>query len=478
MAQFSIGICTPIPKIPVDEGKILKDKVAEAARALEAGETSASLQALRESLQVSTASTDKHLALITPEWQRARTTLVIPPGHAPIEIYADGMEVGVARCSAVQCARDAKLKYLFFIDWDNIIPADALLKLTYFLDNNPDYDIASGMYCMKSNPPFPLLWRDWNAGVDFDWTMGDVIKERIVGIPMGCCLLRLSLFDNMPHSAENPWFQTIDKPVFCGGKWGRMMMTEDLWFTKRYTDEIDKDHKKIMVDTTIFLPHICHTTGKIYDLEEDSLPKRRKKAKDAGTVLDCDITNPTPPLEKPLTDSSIVLHVGAGGGQLPADLKACTEIRMDIDENAKPHVVGDWLDIPLQNASCDVVYASHAIEHIVAHKIPVALSETYRVLKPGGKLILDLPDVESVAAAIPKVGLEGTLYEAPCGKITPHDVLFGLGSAVAAGNEYYAHRTAFTRDSLEDALKKAQFRHVQVTRHPESFSLSAVAVRP
>jgi len=75
---------------------------------------------------------------------------VMPPGHTQIEVYADGMEVGVARCSAVQAARDAGLKYLFFIDWDTLIPPDSLLKLCYFLDNNPDYDIAAGMYCMKS----------------------------------------------------------------------------------------------------------------------------------------------------------------------------------------------------------------------------------------------------------------------------------------------------------------------------------------
>jgi len=37
VAQWSIGICTPVPMVPVDEGKILKDKVAEVARKLEAG---------------------------------------------------------------------------------------------------------------------------------------------------------------------------------------------------------------------------------------------------------------------------------------------------------------------------------------------------------------------------------------------------------------------------------------------------------
>ncbi len=274
MKQWSIGICTPIPMVPVDEGTIVKEKVREAALFLEAGNQEACLNSLRESL-VHSAGDDTHLGLLTPEWQRVRTGLAIPPGHANIEIYADGMEVGVARCSAVQAARDNNLKYLFFIDWDTLIPADALLKLTYFLDNNPDYDIASGMYCMKTLPTFPLLWREWNQGVDFDWTMGDVIKERIVGIPMGCALLRLSLFDKMANPPENPWFATVDHPVLCNGMWGRMMMTEDLWFTKRYTDEVDTEHRKIMVDTSVWCEHICHSTGRRYTLGDDSLPMKR-----------------------------------------------------------------------------------------------------------------------------------------------------------------------------------------------------------
>lgn len=461
--------------VPVDEGKILKNKVAEAGNFLSAGDSSAALKSLQESLEIG-KSTDKHLALVTPEWQRARTGLVIPPGHAPIEIYADGMEVGVARCAAVQTAREANLKYLFFIDWDNIIHADALLKLSYFLDNNPDYDIASGLYCMKSLPPFPLLWRDWNVGVDFDWTMGDVIKERIVGIPMGCCLLRLSLFDKMANTPENPWFQTIDKPVFCGGKWGRMMMTEDLWFTKRYTDEVDKEHKKIMVDTSIFLEHICHVTGRRYTLGEDTLPMRRLRAKAAGTVLDCDMTNPTPVAPAPLT--GVCLHVGCGGAKLPDRFAGCEEIRLDIDENVKPDIVGSITDIPLQNGTVDVVYSSHNLEHLAESEVPLALSEFYRVLKRGGRVELEMPDVQSVAEAIPKIGLHGKLYDAPCGPITPADVLYGLRSAVAAGNHFYAHKSGFTKETLEETLVKAQFKDVNVVRYAQSFALAAHATRP
>ena len=469
--------------VPVDEGKILKNKVAEAARLLEMGDTNASLKALQESL-AAPATTDKHLALLTPEFQRARTSLAIPPGHAPMEIFADGMEVGVARCAAVQCARDAGMKYLFFIDWDTLIPADALLKLTYFLDNNPDYDMAAGMYCMKSIPPFPLIWKDWNVGVYFDFTLGDMLKEGIVGIPMGCTLLRLSLFDKMTHTAENPWFKTVDQPVLCGGKWGRMMMTEDLWFTKRYTDEVDTAHKKIMVDTSIWCEHICHTTGRRYTLGDDTLPVRRARAKAEGKTLPCDEAQTYGPFTAPVssaptpTDPLLVLHVGCGMAPLPESFAGCTEIRLDIDPNVKPDVVGTITEIPLMNGTVDVIYSSHNLEHVAAHEVEQALSEFYRVLRPGGKVVLEVPDVQSVAEAIPKIGMDGTLYESQAGPITPKDVLWGLKSAMAAGNNFYGHKVGFTKDSLEATLTKAQFKNVDVVRHAASFALAANATRP
>ncbi len=433
MPNWSIGICTPIPMVPVEAGK-----------------------------------EEKHLGLITPEWQRARAALAMPPGHAQIEVFADGMEVGVARCAAVQSARDAGLKYLFFIDWDTLLPPDALLKLSYHLDNNPDYDIASGLYVMKTIPTFPLLWKEWNQGVFFDWTLGDVIREGVVGIPMGCCLLRLSLFDKLPHTPENPWFQTVNKPVFCGGQWGRMMMTEDLWFTRRYTEEIDREHKKIIVDTSVWCEHICHTTGRRYTLGDDSLPVKRLLEKRPAVA-----SPPAVPLE------SILLHVGCGTAPLPLDrFKGFQEIRLDIDPKVNPDITGSMTEIPLQNSTVDAIYSSHNLEHLADHELPLALSEFYRVLKHGGKLVIEVPDVQSVAEAIPRVGLNGILYQSPAGPISPVDVLYGLRSEVGRGNPYYAHKIGFTKETLEAALTKAQYKSVNVFRQAESFALVAHATRP
>jgi hypothetical protein len=263
--------------VPVNEKAIGIDKV-RAALSHVSGESvnvTACRKELEEALPVSN-NEDKHLGLITPEWQRARQMLAVPPGHSIIEIYADGMEVGQARTAAVQTARESGLKYIFFLDWDVIVPQDALVVLAYQLDNNPDFGVASGMYCMKSIPTHPLLWRGWNEGVAYDWTVGDVIKDRVVGVPMGCALLRLSLFDKLPNTPDNPWFRTLNTTVNCGGMWREQRMTEDLWFCKRFTDECQG---KIMVDTGLLCDHICHNTGRRYMLSKDSLPWKRREGR-------------------------------------------------------------------------------------------------------------------------------------------------------------------------------------------------------
>jgi hypothetical protein len=226
-------------------------------------------------------SDDKHLGLITPRWHRNRMSLAVPMGHAMVEIYADGMEVGIARCVAVNEARRARLRYLFFLDWDVLPPQDVLYRLVYHLENNPELDVASGMYCLKSVPTYPMLWTNWDGGVSFDWTVGDVL-DNVVGIPMGCCLIRMSVFDRLSHDKEKPWFKTIrDNMHVSPERTVPRECTEDIYFCKRLVEEIGG---KIRVDTNCMCGHICHTTGREYHLGTDSLPMKR--ARQNGRVKD------------------------------------------------------------------------------------------------------------------------------------------------------------------------------------------------
>lgn len=55
--------------------------------------------------------------------------------------------------------------------------------------------------------------------------------------------------------------------------------------------------------------------------------------------------------------------------------------------------------LPVPDASCAGVYASHVLEHLALHDLRRALANTYRILRPGGIFRLVVPDLEELAQA-------------------------------------------------------------------------------
>ena len=51
------------------------------------------------------------------------------------------------------------------------------------------------------------------------------------------------------------------------------------------------------------------------------------------------------------------------------------------------------LQIPLESECADEVHAYHLIEHVFAWEAPALVKEWMRLLRPGGRLILELPDI-------------------------------------------------------------------------------------
>lgn len=66
-----------------------------------------------------------------------------------------------------------------------------------------------------------------------------------------------------------------------------------------------------------------------------------------------------------------------------------TYTSIDIRPEVGTDVVGDLRDLPFDNNTFGLVVISHVLEHIV--EVDTAISEVYRVLKPGGFALLDVP---------------------------------------------------------------------------------------
>lgn len=159
-----------------------------------------------------------------------------------------------------------------------------------------------------------------------------------------------------------------------------------------------------------------------------------------------------------------ILHVGPGhrnnGAKLPVAFQSSEwqEIRLDIDPANEPDIIGSMLDMAaVADASVDAIYSAHNIEHVYAHEVPQVLKEFLRVLKPDGFLVVTCPDLQTVCQLVAEDKLNDAAYTSQAGPITPLDILYGHGAALAAGHHYMAHKTGFTLKTLTQALHAAGF---------------------
>lgn len=163
-----------------------------------------------------------------------------------------------------------------------------------------------------------------------------------------------------------------------------------------------------------------------------------------------------------------VLHVGCGGDKLPEWLRGSIETRLDIDPDHNPDIVGDMLDLGAIGPF-DLVYCSHALEHLFPHDVTTALQGFHRVLSEGGGVILFVPDLEDVQAN------DDVLFESPAGPICGLDLIYGYRKMLK-DKPYMAHKTGFTCETLHKALTDAGFVKSSVSRLSD-FALMGAAIK-
>jgi ubiquinone/menaquinone biosynthesis C-methylase UbiE len=107
----------------------------------------------------------------------------------------------------------------------------------------------------------------------------------------------------------------------------------------------------------------------------------------------------------PLQTGCRVLDVGSGGGWVAKSLyrKSVSVISLDLSppnllaihrETNQPAVAASGTFIPLRDASVDYVIASEVIEHM--NDPAKALTEFFRVIRPGGRVVITTPYKEKI----------------------------------------------------------------------------------
>lgn len=232
-------------------------------------------------------------------------------------LYIKGMPVALARNKIAEYAVESGAKYVFFRDDDVLAPHNSLLQLAALIESEPferhyvedgenkttqvSCDIVGGMYWSKSQPPFPLVFRDPGGGSFWEWELGEVVQCVAVG--MGLTLIKTAVFEAL----EPPWFETIREQTEEGGRVG---MTEDFYFCLKAIQAgfqvwcdagLQAAHQSVKeqalygLDGTFRLPsRMCMRTGGVnywpgLEARKDILRQKRGFGRRAGYVPDMEL---------------------------------------------------------------------------------------------------------------------------------------------------------------------------------------------
>jgi len=166
---------------------------------------------------------------VSYEWSCAFADLWAnrPPGTGRRKLGS--YVVDIAREHGAADAVESGFKWVFFLDSDVIVPADAIQRL--LAHNKP---IVSGFYSRRHNPIHPLLLRRAPNNGEFavvtGYPPGSLVDVDLV--PSGCLLISTNVFRRVPR----PWFFYTDGRVIDIGGQSILLpngVSEDYYFSLR-----------------------------------------------------------------------------------------------------------------------------------------------------------------------------------------------------------------------------------------------------
>ena len=142
------------------------------------------------------------------------------------------------------------------------------------------------------------------------------------------------------------------------------------------------------------------------------------------------------------------IKINAGSGQRPFDRKQGW-INVDVQSRWSPDVVADWNNLSIfEDGSVDMVVSHHSLEHVGCGEGDGFIKEAHRVLKPGGNLLVFVPDLRALAERWLSRQID--------------DYIFFVNIYGAyMGNESDRHKWAYSRESLRETMAKMPWSRIK-----------------
>lgn len=145
-----------------------------------------------------------------------------------------------------------------------------------------------------------------------------------------------------------------------------------------------------------------------------------------------------------IPEAGIKLNIGCGGRRLPG------YVGVDAVERPAADIIATAEKIPLPDGCANEIIAIHLWEHFYYFDCPAVIAEWRRLLRPGGTLILELPNLIKCCQNI----LDGRV------RVGKHPDQLGMWGAFGdprEGDPFMAHRWGWSPQTLTAFLAEHGF---------------------
>ena len=134
-------------------------------------------------------------------------------------------------------------------------------------------------------------------------------------------------------------------------------------------------------------------------------------------------------------------------------------INIDIDESVKPDFIGSATELPFEDGTIDCIDSQHMFEHLFLKEVDKALSEWIRVLKIGGELLIELPNLDRCCELIKNNDPESDAYKMGIVGIFGYEPIILKNSET---NWFMMHKHGWSPRSIKKKLEKYGFHQFEV----------------
>lgn len=314
-------------------------------------------------------------APISWEWAEYYFGLAFPLGTAVTRLRVHDKYVADARNQIVRQALALNAEWVLFISDDVLAPPRVYEMLWRHRKH-----MTTGVYWSKYQPTQPYLWNNspegkFLNGPFVDWTYGEFFKVDWAGCD--CLLVNTEVFRKL----EYPWFS--HDWAYAPQSMPVNLATEDVYF---YTKARAAGFE-LWCDSAVECDHIDRATGMKFGLTPEMpqfVGREKWKPKfDTGK-------------EKPH-----IADIGCGF-DTPFFQADASIVRIDGTSELKPDILCDVRTIPVAAETFDLVHVRHVLEHFSALEHEALLKEWVRILKVGGKLVINVPNLAHAAREVLK----------------------------------------------------------------------------